>query len=278
MPKALPARDEGPFLAAHGVTPAAVVADLFGPTQEQMNGFAAGPWALVVVDDGSPIEFDADLLLSPSLDDRRTHRCSARTVYVRGRQAIILRGQFRDVPMHAMHQSPNEVLVCMGGSDPVGATTRVVEALLSASLPGVERITVALGRDYGGARVPHDERLLVIRDVRDMCDLMRSADIGVLSAGNLLYESMAVGLPSILVALTPEQSREAAFAHERGAAVRLGAPNDVTSMALSQVFDRLSDVGVRRQLSARARELVNPQTGDHLAQRVARVCTRGRSR
>ena len=274
LPATIAPEHEAVFLASLEPRPVAVIADLFRPTQDQVNELAKGPWALVFLDDGSPIEFGADLLVNPNLNRAHSHRYTQRTEYLNGAQALIVRPEFHNVGPRTIRKRASELLVCMGGSDPEDATSRVVQALQDAFAPAMERATIVLGPDYHGDAASPDDRFVLVRDVRDMSERMQAADIGVLAAGNLLYEAMAVGLPSILIELTREQAREAMVAHEAGAAVRLGGPHEITAPGLARVLAQLDESGARQRLSAHARELVKHHNMDRLAQHVAVICTR----
>ena len=274
IPATITQKSEAAFLASLEPRPVAVIADLFRPTQDQVKELEKGPWALVFLDDGSPIEFGADLLVNPNLNRTHSHQYTHRTEYLCGAKALILRPEFHDVAPRTIRNRVSEVLVCMGGSDPGDATSRVVEALQAAFLQAMERFTVVLGPDYQGDVASPDDRFVLVKAVHDMSERMQAADVGVLAAGTLLYEAMSVGLPSILIELTPDQTREAMLAHEAGAAVRLGGPSEITATRLARALAQLDDSGTRQRLSTRARELVAQNNMDRLAHHVALICTR----
>jgi spore coat polysaccharide biosynthesis predicted glycosyltransferase SpsG len=251
------------------LAPQVVIADLYRPTPDRLRAMA-GDWKLVFVDDESPIAFDCDLLINPSLDPGFIHQKSERTRYLMGSEVILLRDQFQRLSAHATRPKATRLLVCFGGSDPVGMTVQVV-TWLKAALPEVEHIDVVIGRGFSAhdqLESIEDGRVTVLRDRHDMAALFAEADVGVLAAGTLLYEAAAAGLPTLFVSITLAQAREAAAACEQGAGIHLGFYRDVSREQLVERLAALCTGSTRAALSASAQRLVDGFGCERAAQAI----------
>lgn len=142
-----------------------------------------------------------------------------------GWEYILLNQAFCRRGAHVDHPVPH-ILITMGGSDPGGLTLKALEALRPITLP--YRAMVVLGRAF-----MHDGALQKLapdlpdgiefyRDVTDMPSLMEKADFAIAAFGNTAYELAALGVPSILLGLTPDHARSARALHQKGMAVSLG--------------------------------------------------------
>jgi spore coat polysaccharide biosynthesis predicted glycosyltransferase SpsG len=249
--------------------PDVVVADLYRPDERRLEALR-GPWKLVCIDDEAPIEFDCDLLVNPSLDPDFVHRRAEHTQYMMGGEALLLRQQFQQLPLHPTRENARRLLVCFGGSDPVGMTRKTM-GWLNEALPGIERIQVIIGRGFAEAealRASGGPRTELLHDVQNMAALFVSADLGVFAAGSLLYEAAAAGLPSVFISITDAQRREADAACTQGAGVHLGWYQDVSRPALLGALSGLLNAPARAALSASAQWLVDGRGCDRVADRI----------
>jgi spore coat polysaccharide biosynthesis predicted glycosyltransferase SpsG len=144
--------------------------------------------------------------------------------------------------------------------------------------PSIERVTVVVGPHYRGNVAALDCRFLIVHSATDMYERMRTADLAILSAGVMLHEALAVGLPALLVELTPVQAQEARAAHARGAAFRLGPPRKITPAGLAQALATFAPYGPRRRMSTRALHCFGPSRMDALVAQLATACIRRRAR
>jgi spore coat polysaccharide biosynthesis predicted glycosyltransferase SpsG len=110
----------------------------------------------------------------------------------------------------------------------------------------IQEVVVVAALALGG---PHAAKrgYRVMYPVSDMFALMIEADIGIVGAGTLLYETMATGLPAVAVSLTEDQAREAEFVSELGSCVHVRA--DDVKTKLGTALARLASTPARRTMS-----------------------------
>lgn len=117
------------------------------------------------------------------------------------------------------------VLICMGSSDPEGATGAALDGLDRARLPVAVDVVL-------GAAAPHllairsrvaarpDTRLHVDTDA--MAHLMTEADLAIGAGGTTSWERCCLGLPTLAVTVADNQATIVAHLAEAGAVVDLG--------------------------------------------------------
>lgn len=116
-----------------------------------------------------------------------------------------VRRQFRCGP-RACRPEVRRILVTTGSTNQGGLLEGLVEACLNAA-PEVH-VAVVVGKmaSYDG---PAGGRVDVLRDVAGMAALMEDADLALSAAGSTLYELAAMGVPTVAVASTENQSLNA---------------------------------------------------------------------
>ena len=100
----------------------------------------------------------------------------------------------------------HKILVTSGSTNKDGLLENLVGVCLR-TVP-TARVTVIVGKMavYTG---PRGGRIDVLRDVSDMASVMEDADIALSAAGSTLYELATVGVPTVAVASTDNQSLNA---------------------------------------------------------------------
>jgi UDP-2,4-diacetamido-2,4,6-trideoxy-beta-L-altropyranose hydrolase len=120
------------------------------------------------------------------------------------------------------------LMVTMGGTDAIDATSQVLRALKDADLPEGLRISVVMG-----SRAPALERVRalaadmpwpteVLVDVRDMAALMTDADLAIGAGGSTNWERCCLGLPGVVVETAENQARSIAAMVDAGTALATG--------------------------------------------------------
>ena len=145
-----------------------------------------------------------------------------------GPQYALLRPEFSKSAnaAHRLDQAAPavRVLVSLGGVDPQGLALKVVSALADCGFRG-SGVTVVAGKHN-----PHELELLAscrvlgfvgLQSTNTMAQLMSQADWAVGAGGVSLLERCATGLPSIALAISPNQGPGVAAAHAAGAVLAL---------------------------------------------------------
>lgn len=237
----------------------------------------SGAHVLVVDDIAQAGEYEADIILNPNIyADELRYVCAQGTQMLLGPRYALLRSQFGAWCgwQRQISDDPRRVLIMMGGSDVDQQTSRVMRAIASVLHARQLTATVVAGP---GDRHADDLHTLaqrtsasfeVVQDPADVPGLMAQADVAISGGGSTSWELCFMGVPSILLTLAVNQAGIAAGLSRAGAALSVGWSHEVSDAGLASMLgDLLDDVSLRRQLSERARTLVD----GHGVSRVTRA-------
>lgn len=255
--------------AAHIGTCDWLVMDHYAFDRHWQQALASRFRKLMVIDDLADRPHDADLLLDQNLGRAAAdyHGLVPDTcTRLIGPRHALLRPEFRaaraaSLARRGAGQGVRHILISMGGTDMPDATSRVLDALSRADLPGDLRLSVVMGRSAPAlervreraARMPWPTEVLV--DVTDMARLMQDADLAIGAGGSTTWERCCLGLPSIIVETADNQASAVAAMQAEGAALGTGP-----------LLDARFDERLVQAVGQAQQEL------EALSQRAARVC------
>ena len=223
---------------------------------------------LLVVDDNGLVEhYSADVVANQNVHaiEAMYRRRAQHTRLLLGTQYAMLRNEFdpyrdwtREIPT-----TGTRVLVTMGGSDPTDFTPRILPRL--AELQGnALRVRVIVGGSASNASVVEEVaakltgQVQVVRDARNMAELMAWADLAIAGAGSTCWEMCLLGLPAILVVAAENQQPIAQQLEGVGAALNAGRSAEVDCASLAQrAHQLLMSADTRLAMSRAARKLVD---------------------
>jgi UDP-2,4-diacetamido-2,4,6-trideoxy-beta-L-altropyranose hydrolase len=134
------------------------------------------------------------------------------------------------------------VLVTVGGSSGARALVPRLIAAAEAAFPGA-RLLVA-----GGA--PGGPRIDLLPSPSALVDVVGKVDVAFSAAGLTAYELACAGVPSIVVAIAPNQLRVVRACAESGVALALDAVGGLGAGALEAAVGSLQDPAQRAALAA----------------------------
>ena len=281
IPPSAQPEEEDSFLRSLPGPPDVVIADLYRPSQGQIDALRRGPWILVIFDDENNLLFDCDLLVNPNVNQVFSHRHTPGTTYLRGGDAVMLRRQFRHLPQYETSDALRRLLVCFGGSDPNDLTRRFIAWFDGDGLPqDVEAISVLVGEGYPPdetlfAQLAGESKLKVLRQQDEVASLMQQSDAGVFTAGTLAHEALAAGLPSLLTAVNDSQAWEAEALASTGAAVFLGRASALTREQLTAALDSLLEANTCSKASQAGQELIDGLGCERVAGLIVQIAGAG---
>jgi len=224
-------------------------------------------YRLLVIDDMAHLKhYYADIVLNQNLHTEQLHySCEPYTKLLLGTQYVLLRREFlawndwkRDIPELAQR-----VLVSLGGSDPENHTLKVIQALQNVEVAGLEaNVVVGAGNphyDLLKAEVKQSNSSIhLIRDAKNMPELMAWADVAVSGAGITIWELLFLETPILASILADNQSYVAEPIELQKAGRNLGRIESISNEALAKAIDLLlRDFDLRKKMSGKARNIVD---------------------
>jgi UDP-2,4-diacetamido-2,4,6-trideoxy-beta-L-altropyranose hydrolase len=225
---------------------------------------ACRPWAkaILVIDDLADRPHDCDILLDQTPGRHASDyagRVPGSCSILAGAQFALLDPRFRQARerLGAPADQIGRVLVSFGGTDPAGATVRVLEALGVARLHAAVDVVLGTVTDNVGRirqlAAELDPPAVVHISVDDMAHLIARADMAIGAGGVSALERCCLGVPSITITIADNQRKLADELALAGAAENLGP---VTELSVGDVADAAvrvaSDPAWRRQMRAAA--------------------------
>lgn len=213
------------------------------------------------IDDFGTGRFDVDVLVNPNLPTTTRYDVPDAAQVLVGPQYALVREEFT---ARRRSRGGRRLLVTFGGSD-IGAVGHDVAAW--AADHRHFDVTLVLGPATPD-RATHPD-VDVVRSPNDVGAVFDEADVAISAAGSTTWELLSMGIPTVLVEVADNQRAVAAPLAGQGAALSLGRlPLERQRVQLA--LDRLTNAETRRELAARAIELVD----GHGARRVLRALMR----
>ncbi len=218
----------------------------------------AGLRCLAVDDYGHCARHEADLVLNQNVGATAELYASRApdTQLLVGPDYVLLRPEFRHHHRPPPAARANEILVTLGGADPVDATATVIAAL--ERWEGDWRAQVVIGPANPRTYACSDPRIELLHGTNRMAGLMAECDLAIAAAGTTANELCFMKVPSMLVVLAENQEAVAKGVAAAGAAIDLGWHHELDPDTLADQVDELSrDIATRARLSAAGSSLID---------------------
>lgn len=244
----------------------------------------------------------ADLLVDPGLAAASTEATAAAgPAVLRGPRYAPVRASVRAAGQRRAQRTaadptpwthrPARVLLVLGGTDPLGLTCLLADALSHLPVPATVIAVAAAGQASAhedlavrwqtakpSARAETSDGLRLVAPGPQLPELIADADVVVSAAGTTSHELCHIGVPSALICVADNQRRgyDALVAHK--AALGLGEAADVSadpSSVTATVAALLSDPDRYRALSVAASRLVDGQGGQRILDALGKLTSNG---
>lgn len=163
-------------------------------------------------DDGSGIDH-ADLVINALFEEPSIGHVHA------GYKYYIAAKPFLFYEPSEVRERVENVLITFGGADPMNYTDRLLK-IISEEKYRRYHFTVVLGRAKKNVdelmKYGELDNVEILRDVRNMAELMSQSDIAVTSRGRTGYELALLGVPSIAMAQNEREEKHTFISNENG--------------------------------------------------------------
>ena len=214
------------------------------------------------IEDGAFGRRRADLVIDPNFGSEKELRDAERPVlllrgsrYTPLREVVTARrGEWR------LREAGTRVLIVMGGTDPQGLTSSVLEVLSRTGLRlHVTAIVRKENRVGAGAVEPRQLDVELVEPVEDLPALAVKQDLVVSAAGTSAWELCCLGVPIALVCAVENQRAGYERVIDANAAVGLGSTlrGEAAEVAVTELKRTLEHPATRRALSGEALKVVD---------------------
>lgn len=230
---------------------------------------------IMAIDDLADRSHDCDLLLDQNwckdFDTRYDALVPAHCRKLLGPHYALLRTEFLKArqELRQRRDRVERILIFFGGSDSSNETGKALEAMRLLRRPEIA-LDVVVGKSN-----PHKDSIRAQCDtlpnarfycqVSRMAELMANADLAIGAGGSATWERFCLQLPSIVIAVAPNQEPIAEKAAAEEYLLYLGKAHEVTPEMICQSVDSLLKTpGKLKFLASRGGDLVDGQGVDRV--------------
>lgn len=153
-------------------------------------------------------------------------------------------------------KQPVEVVVSLGGSDPDSTTLRVVDSL--ASMNNIH-LQVIIGPAFPVetiTKLSTNPAIKLHYKLSKIAPILAQADIAITNAATTMFESIALGVPTIAVPNNPYEALQAVICARAGAAMAVN-PENIEDEAVALIKRLVADQALRQGLSSKGRSMID---------------------
>jgi UDP-2,4-diacetamido-2,4,6-trideoxy-beta-L-altropyranose hydrolase len=179
---------------------------------------------VMVIDDLANRNYQCDILLDQTFGRDKTDYINltpSNCQSLVSSKYALLRPEFADLRLESLarrkHPKLNHLLINMGGIDVANITEIILDHLKISNLKKELNITIIMGENSPHLQSVRNkaaelkQKTKVLVGVKNMAQIMTSADIAIGASGSTTWERCCLGLPSIQLAISTNQEYLAQF-------------------------------------------------------------------
>lgn len=223
-----------------------LIVDHYGIDQKWERAARRIAKRVLVIDDLANRAHDCDVLLDQNLRDDMPYQDlvpqAARQLI--GPRFALLRGEFRVARENLSQRdgSVRRLLIFFGGVDADGETIKAIDALAGVDLTGISVDVIVGGSNPKQALIAEKCREAGLNyhcQVSDMARFLANADLGLGAGGVSSWERLALGVPTLVIAVADNQMENMRQLEKHGVARALGAAASVSPQHISAALGAL---------------------------------------
>jgi UDP-2,4-diacetamido-2,4,6-trideoxy-beta-L-altropyranose hydrolase len=222
---------------------------------------------LFVIDDTAHLDqYHGDIVLNQNLNaDGLDYSAEPFTRFLLGPRYAMLRHEFLNLhdTQCNIPRVAGKILITLGGGDDKNQTLRVIRALQTVEVGGLEAVVVVGAANPQRAEIESeaDQSKFPIRlkyNAGNMPELMEWADLAICAGGTTCWELAFMGVPMLVTILADNQQANVEALETEGVAVNLGWYASLSRDKIAQIITETAKTAhVRAQMSRRGHFLVD---------------------
>lgn len=164
---------------------------------------------IALIDDTLSIDVNHGVVINPTnFFEYIAHKCNPNINYIKGRDLILLRKEFWEVPRYFVRDKIDNITITMGANDLRRISFKLASFLNSNF--NIRNISIVRNDETISSTDAHsNSKNVCIRknlSAIEMRDLMCQSDLVISGGGQTLYELARIGVPAIAVCLIENQA------------------------------------------------------------------------
>ncbi|WP_225035915.1 UDP-2,4-diacetamido-2,4,6-trideoxy-beta-L-altropyranose hydrolase [Winogradskyella sp. SM1960] len=202
IPKSVAIKNEPDWISQNFVSnDYIIIIDGYQFESSYQKGLKTKGYKLIYIDDLATEHMYADVVINHSAAFKENdYKKEIYTQFALGTDYALLRPEFLDfASKNRAIDHVDTAFVCFGGADPFHLTEMAVRALLD--LHQIEKINVVLGGAYSDKEVfslaNTTTKIKIYKNIssKEIAEVMRSSNIGIVPASTILYELCCIKMP-----------------------------------------------------------------------------------
>ncbi|OCL27611.1 UDP-2,4-diacetamido-2,4,6-trideoxy-beta-L-altropyranose hydrolase [Orenia metallireducens] len=234
---------------------------------------------LISIHDFAPFSFPSDVVINGNVygDKLDYSSISKDTEFLLGTNYLLMRDEFQRLEERMVNQEISNILVTVGGSDPLNLTPKVINSLdiLEKELKKSLHVDVVIGPSFNNIdkiiEMTRKNRLEISLhfNIRKMSRLMLESDLSITAGGTTLYELAATGTPAVVLLQADNQVLAAKEMERLGTIINLGFGNKVEIEKLAATLIEIAKNEVKRKkMSKVGQKLVDGYGATRCVERI----------
>ncbi len=217
--------------------PDIIVNDCLDTTSEYIQNLKKLANRVVTIEDMGEGTFYADAVINALYDET-----GGSNIYS-GQNYVSLRDEFLINTPKEFSNKVNDILVLFGGTDPANLTQKVYNVAKNMNNSDVKfTFILGIGYEHADQIISIEEKnITVFKDVKNISEHMKKADLALTSQGRTIYELAVLGVPSIVLAQN-EREKLHNFAQIDNGFLNLGLGIDVSEETIKNTIEWLIKV------------------------------------
>jgi len=212
----------------------------------------------VYVDDLNCRNYKVDVLINQNIGaEKWEYSTSEQCKKLLGTQYILLREEFRQEEPILIKEESKNVLITMGGADPLEATNKLLDMIKGLDFT----FHIVIGKNFRNKEVfksmeNTSENLIFYYDPV-MIDVMLKCDMAIAACGSTIYELSALGIPTLGVIVADNQEKIAEIGNQEHILINLGHINNLSKELLLSSVENLSKYETRKIIQSNQLKKIN---------------------
>ena len=210
----------------------------------------------------------SDIIIMPYYGAKnKKYKVNGKAKFLLGTSFFIFREEFAEAAnvKRKIMKRVNNVLVSMGGADPLNYTLKVANVLVKLSRPHLS-FKIVVGTSFASTAKGEIANVLenskcnyeIIGRTDNMAKLMLWADLAIISSGLTVYEAAVTQTPSIVLSQYDYHEEIMDSFSQAGTFLHLGYGANINEKLIVEAVEKLSsDFALRNRMSQNGKKLVD---------------------
>lgn len=226
------------------------------------------------IDDYKRIDYPEGVLINGSIGaEKLDYKVCSKLELLVGSEFAYIRKEFAETDRHIINQDLSTVLVSFGANDLRGLTIPVLQKIKKFDFNTIVLLTDAMSNIEEIKALENDKtEILINANAKQIRDAMLNCDLGIIAAGQTLFEAVITGLPIISVMIVDNQINNVKFFQEKNLILHAGNYDD--PFLLENIEKQINEIrghSIRKDLSERMKKAIDGKGSKRISKRLLNI-------